>query len=178
LAEYAMERLTASRAEILQALDRHRAASAASEERSGLLSRRHGSKFPTRKSGAGAQEEVGAVSADVDLPDVDTLDDDPPDDDEAETKSAGVGGAGRARDGGLPGYDTGAGARRLVPLTLNRRNFYPRDWRTNDGFCPAVSRHNPKLGHVKNCSTAARREPHGNELVAEISINVGQEREL
>ena len=33
-----------------------------------------------------------------------------------------------------------------------------------DGFCPQLSRHNPKLGHVKNCSMSMRREPHGRGL--------------
>jgi len=132
------------------------------EERQGLLAKRHGSKFVEKKEeGAAEKSAEGDADADGDG-DVDgeksgEAAEDAPD---AADKS----------DQGPPGFDTGLGGRRMVPLTLNRRSFFPREWRSSDGFCPPLSRHNPKLGHVKNCSMSMRREPHGGELVSEVSI--------
>lgn len=182
-----MERLIASRAELLDALDRHRAATAAAEERQGLLSKRHGSKFVQAGVKKGEEGEGGGASnhdQDHDREDPaagaagdesaeDEVDEQSADDADGDAQPEGgpTGGkVGGRSDDGPPGYDTGIGGRRVIPLTLNRRSFFPRDWRHNDGFCPVLSRRNPKLGHLKNCSMAARREPHVGELASEISI--------
>eukprot|EP00959_Pyramimonas_sp_CCMP1952_P284527 5948066-Pyramimonas_sp.AAC.1 len=63
-------------------------------------------------------------------------------------------------------------------LITNREAFYPPDWETNDGYCPWLSRKNPKLGHLANCSVAQRRPPKTTELQSEMAIvNVSQRRD-
>lgn len=65
-----------------------------------------------------------------------------------------------------------------ISLTTHRRAFYPADYLTNDGYCPYLSKKNPKLGHYPNCSESLRRAPKLNELQSEMLVlNVTQRRD-
>lgn len=66
----------------------------------------------------------------------------------------------------LAGYDEF----KPIPITTNKKSFFPADYYTNDGFCPWLSRKRRDLGHFANCSALLRRPPRNNELTNTVDL--------
>ena len=64
------------------------------------------------------------------------------------------------------GDDDGSSATMAIPLTLHRRQFFPKDYFQNNGFCPKIS----KTQHADGCDEGRRRLPRAFELRDELIV--------